>query len=93
MEINATKKVKVQVKTLALFMKVVDTFSASLLDQDGEILKEYEGYVPEFMPGDKDGGSHYGDYLILDIDIDTGQITNWKKPSQEAIEKFISGEN
>lgn len=92
MEIDAIKTVKVQAKTLSLYMKVVDTFSASLKDQDGNELKDYEGYVPAFMPGDKDGGSNYGDYLILDIDIDTGHITNWQKPSKKDIEKFIAGE-
>jgi len=39
------------------------------------------------MPGD-----HYGDYLILNIDLETGQITNWRKPSAEAIESFVKRE-
>ena len=91
-EINITKSKKVVAKTLSLYCKVSDTFTATLKDADGDELKDYEGYVPSFMPGDKDGGSHYGDYLILDIDIDTGMITNWKKPSSEAIEAFITDE-
>jgi hypothetical protein len=45
------------------------------MDADGEcILDQEDGYVPSFMPGE-----HYGDYLILDIDIDSGLVTNWKK--------------
>lgn len=89
MEINMTKPVKVQAKTLKLHMKVRDEFEADLVDQDGAVLKSYEGYVPSIMPGE-----HYGDYLILDIDIDTGTINNWKKLRPEDIEKFISnGEN
>lgn len=87
MEINITKPVKVDAKTLKLHMKVRDQFEANLVDQDGETLKEYEGYVPEFMPGE-----HYGDYLILDIDIDTGVIKNWKAPSAEQVQEFISGD-
>lgn len=87
MEINITKPVKVNAKTLKLHMKVRDQFEADLVDQDGETLKEYEGYVPEFMPGE-----HYGDYLILDIDIDTGVIKNWKAPSAEQVQEFISGD-
>lgn len=88
MEINAIKTVKVNAKTLKIHCKVCDCFTASLHDQDGKELKDYDGYVPKFMPGD-----HYGDYLILDIDIDTGMITNWKKPTSSDIEKFIkSGE-
>ena len=91
MKINQMKKVQVEAKVLSIHMKVCDGFCAGLLDADWEVIKDYEGYVPEFMPGDKDGGSHYGDYLILDIDIDTGQILNWKKPTQEQIESFING--
>lgn len=87
MEINQLKQVKVNAKTLRIHMKVRDQFEADLKDADGEVLKEYEGYVPDFMPE-----QHYGDYLILDIDIDTGQITNWVKPSAAQIEEFINAE-
>ena len=89
MEINITKPKKVNAKTLSLYCKICDMFTATLKDADGEELKDYDGYVPAFMPGDEDGGSHYGEYLILDIDIDTGMITNWKKPSAKQIEEFI----
>lgn len=87
MEINIEKKVKVQAKTLKIHCKVRNCFDAVLCDQDGDELKNYEGYVPSFMPG-----QHFGDYLILDVDLDTGQITNWKKPSTAEIEAFIRGE-
>jgi hypothetical protein len=84
-EITATKTVKVYAKTLKICCKVSDTFSAQLVDQDGEeIHSQDDGYVPGFMPGD-----HYGDYVILDVDLDTGQIVNWKKPSSEEIEEWI----
>lgn len=92
MEINVTKQVKINAKTLSIYMKVVDTFSATLKDQDGNELKTYEGYVPDFMPDDADGSSHYGDYLILDIEIDTGKILNWKVPTSHQIEHFIAGD-
>lgn len=85
MEINVTKPVKVNAKTLKIHMKVRDEFSCLIEDQDGEELKDYEGYVPDFIPG-----QHYGDYLILHIDIDTGQILNWKKPNAEQMEEFIN---
>ena len=85
MKINQTKKVEVEAKTLKLHMKVCDGFEAVVADQDGAELAQYEGYVPGFFPGD-----HYGDYLILDIDIDTGQIVNWEPPTAAQIEKFIS---
>lgn len=88
MKINATKVVQVEARTLKLYMKVRDEFSAILVDADGSTLKDYEGYVPDFMPGE-----HYGDYLILDINIDTGQITNWKVPTAAEIEAFIAGKD
>ena len=88
MEIDKFEKVKVNVKTLKIHLKVRDRFTASLESSTGtEIFDQDDGYVPNFMPGD-----HYGDYVILDIDIDTGQITNWKKPSAEDIQEWIAGE-
>lgn len=80
------KEVQVQAKTLSIYCKVSDQFTARLLDQNGEeIFDQEDGYVPGFMPGE-----HYGDYVILEIDIDTGQITNWKKPTAEQIEEWIT---
>ena len=89
MKIGIQKTVDVEAKELRIYSKICDNFTASIHDQDGaQIGEDYEGYVPEFMPGE-----HYGDYLILNIDMDTGQILNWKKPDQEQIEKFINGES
>ena len=85
MEINALKTVKVDVKTFKLHIKVRDGFEGHLVDQDGATVKDYEGYVPEFFPGQP-----YGDYLFLDIDIDSGQITNWTAPTAEQLENFIN---
>lgn len=85
MKINKFEKVQINAKTLRLYIKVCDRFSASLETDDGrEIHIQDDGYVPSFMPGD-----HYGDYLILDIDIDNGSITNWKTPTSESIENWI----
>jgi len=85
MEIEATEIVKVNAKTLKLHLKVCDRFCGSLKSEAGTELLDFDGYVPGFMPGD-----HYGDYVILDIDIDTGQITNWKVPTAEEIQEWIS---
>lgn len=85
MEINAIKTVKVNAKTLHVFMKVCDEFAADLTDTEGVVLKEYEGYVPDFMPGND------SDYLDLVIDIDTGHILNWTTPTSRQVEAFISG--
>jgi len=65
--------------------KVRDGFAAGLQDAQGAEVGSYEGYVPDFFPGE-----HYGDYLILNIDLETGQITNWKKPAAADIEKMLS---
>jgi hypothetical protein len=34
---------------------------------------------------------HYGDYVILTIDLDTGRILNWKATSED-LTKFLGGE-
>jgi hypothetical protein len=81
MDINMTKVVPVIAKTLSISLKVRDCFTASLLDQDGRVIADYDGYVPTFMPGD-----HYGDYVMLDIDLESGQISNWKVPKSSDIQ-------
>ncbi|CAD0265736.1 hypothetical protein HBO43_01450 [Pseudomonas veronii] len=43
-----------------------------------------EGYVPDLFPA-----QHYGDYLILNIDLKPGRIKNWRKPIATDIEKMI----
>lgn len=87
MKIVVLEEKEVEAKTLAISAKVRDCFSAELLDENKNTIYNYEGYVPDFMPG-----KHFGDYLMLDIDIDTGQILNWKKPSSVQLEDFIQGE-
>lgn len=84
--IDKKTTVGVAVKTLKLHLKVCDSFYASLVDDKGGEVFDYEGYVPKFMPGE-----HYGDYVYLDIDLETGQITNWKKPTSEQLEQFVNG--
>lgn len=87
MLIQVNQPVQVDAKILKLHMKVSDEFVGDLFDSNGNKLREYEGYVPKFMPGE-----HFGDYLILDIDINTGQILNWKVPTSEQIEEFVNTE-
>lgn len=85
MQINMTKQVPVDVKEIRVHIKVCDRFDGAFVDAQGETLRDYEGYVPDFFPGE-----HYGDYLILNIDIETGLILNWKKPSPDDLQQFIS---
>lgn len=72
-EVKVIEVKKVKPGILHLHLKVRDEFTATLYTDDGVIIKgQDEGYVPDFMPDD-----HYGDYVILDIDVLTGQIKNW----------------
>lgn len=85
MQINQKKTIQVDVTEIRLHMKVCDGFNSCFVDAQGEEVGEYEGYVPDFFPG-----QHYGDYVILNIDLETGQIKNWNKPTAEDVEKLIS---
>ena len=71
---------EVEAKTVRVNAKVCDSGSYTLLDADGKAIADRDDYVPSFFPG-----QHYGDYLELDIDIETGQITNWKKPEPKEV--------
>lgn len=89
MEISQTKVVPVNAKELRIHLKISDRFGANIHDESGKCLGgQDDGYVPDFMPG-----NHYGDYVILNIDLDTGMVTNWKTPTREQVEKFIGGED
>lgn len=56
-------------------------FSASL--DDG---RTYDGYVPDFFPGD-----HFGDYVELTIELATGKIIGWKAPTEKDLKIFKEG--
>lgn len=84
-KINQMKQIEVDVTEIRLHMKVRDTFNSCLADAQGDEFAFYEGYVPGFFPGE-----HYGDYLILNIDLETGQIKNWVKPKPKDLEELIA---
>lgn len=70
----------VEVKYVRFRAKMRDEGTYILLDPEFKELKESEGYVPLFFPYGKDNEeNHYGDYVDLWIDLETGQIVNWKK--------------
>jgi len=75
----------VNAKILKIQVKCSDAFSCDLVCSEGSVVRSYEGYVPDIMPG-----KHYGDYVMLDIDIDTGMILNWKVPTKEQMRDFIN---
>ena len=75
---------QVQARTIQIFAKVSDAGAYTLLDQNAQIIHDCNGYVPSWFPGD-----HRGDYVILDIDIETGYVTNWKTPNTVELERWI----
>ena len=71
---------------LSICAKCSDLFSATLRTKEGTVLVEQvSDYVPGFMPEE-----HYGDYVELDIDIDTGLIVNWKRPTKTQLKKELN---
>jgi hypothetical protein len=64
-----------------------DSFGLELII-NGKSVADYCGYVPDFFPG-----NHGGDDIMLDIDLDTGVILNWKKPSQSDLDNLIDESN
>lgn len=87
-EITAMVEQKVSVKTVSVHVKVCDRGCYEFKSPTGTTLKELdEDYVPDFFPGE-----HYGDYLILDIDLSTGKITNWKSPTESQLKEIFNSE-
>ena len=65
--------------------KCSDMFGATLIDDTGKIKGEIDNYVPDWFPNPKE--EHYGDYVQLEIDVETGQILNWKKPTAAQLKR------
>lgn len=61
-------------KTADIHYKICDAGVYTVLDNNTNILKEKDGYVPNIL---SPGGSGYGDYIIMKID-ESGKIENWK---------------
>lgn len=59
--------------TASIHYKVCDSGVYKLLDDDKNIVKEIEGYVPSVMCPKEDG---FGDYIIMGVDL-LGKITDW----------------
>jgi len=75
-------------RILSICVKCSDAFTARLFSMDEiEPIATHDGYVPDFMPEE-----HYGDYVELDIDIDTGRIINWKTPTDKELKTQLNGE-
>jgi hypothetical protein len=81
--ITSDEQQEVTAKTVHITAKCSDLCITRIKDENDRVLKEHDGYVPDFMPGD-----HYGDYVILDIDLDTGKILNWDA-TRESVEATL----
>ncbi len=64
-----------------------DRFGMTIVGPDGADVLEYYGYVPDFFPG-----QHFGDYVMLEIDADTGHILNWRAPTKRDLVDCIRDE-
>ena len=81
----------VDVRSIQVHAKVCDSGCYTLKDQNGKDIASRDDYVPSFFPEE-----HYGDYIILDIELETGKILNWKKPIEQDVSRafnLIEGED
>lgn len=69
---------------LKLCAKCSDMCSLEYTDSKGKVTTS-DSYVPEGIGI----GDAWGDYVEMEIDMETGQIMNWKKKSDAAIIKAI----
>ena len=74
-----------KVKTIYITAKCSDACHIQFHDEDGERLGQRNDYVPDWMPED-----HYGDYIELEINVATGKIVNWRKPTQKELKDSIT---
>lgn len=72
---------------LKISAKCSDMFSA-FLSEEGKPTLEYADYVPHWFPNSN--VNHYGDYVHLTIDVETGQILNWRKPTAAQLKETFS---
>jgi len=78
-----TKVVKtIEIDHIDIYAKVSDRLNLRFYDPSGACIAEHDGYVPSFLYKNSD-------YLKLTINLDTGQILNWQKPSASQLEEFL----
>jgi len=74
-------------KTLIINGKVSDMCDYTVVDAEGNILFEQDGYVPYNL------GIGGGDYIRFAIDIETGTIIGWNaQTAKETIQRRIDEE-
>jgi hypothetical protein len=72
-------------KILHISGKTSDLCFARLLDENNLVGHEHNGYVPDWFPNPSE--KHFGDYIELKINLETGQILNWKKPTEAQLKE------
>lgn len=65
--------------TAKVYYKACDAGMYYLLDEAMNVVKSYDGYVPNMLSPKENG---YGDYVILDIDAN-GHIDGWRVDLKE----------
>jgi hypothetical protein len=66
-------------RTIKFYAKTADCFCASVYEDGKQVGQEYDGYPPSFL-------GHDG--VSLEIDLDTGECLNWKKPSASELSRL-----
>ncbi len=69
---------------LRISVKCSDNCWTEYTDSKGNVT-ESDGYVPQGIGIDDDDS--FGDYVVMDIDMKTGQILNWKPVTDAQIIK------
>jgi hypothetical protein len=75
-------KSKTPMGILIISAKCSDLCCTTYTDKDGKVT-ESDGYVPEGIGITEDGDC--GDYVVMEIDMKTGQILNWKAVSDAQV--------
>jgi hypothetical protein len=70
---------------LSISAKCSDMCSTKYTDKNGKVT-ETDGYVPAGIGI----GDFYGDYIEMEIDMETGQIQNWKPVTDEQVIKSLN---
>ena len=83
MKVNITEKVEKDIKFIEVIAHCRDCCITQLTNGVGDVLYEHDGYVPAFLP------NTHRDSLNLIIDLETGQIQNWPKITNDQLQKFI----
>lgn len=68
---------------LRISAKCSDSCWTRYTDKDGNVTNS-DSYVPQGI-GIDEYGDDWGDYVSMEIDMQTGQIQNWKPVSDEQV--------